>query len=70
MQGQGDDWMLPGGSQSSRDDVAYYQAETQMLTRENQMLKMRIRELGMPLAIRFGSPLTFRQSVSSMMAAP
>ncbi|KAL9024853.1 MAG: hypothetical protein Q9196_006212 [Gyalolechia fulgens] len=45
LQGQGDDWMLSGGSQSSRDDVAYYQAETQMLTRENQMLKMRIREL-------------------------
>lgn len=45
MQGQGEDWILSGGSQSGRDDVAYYQAETQMLTRENQMLKMRIREL-------------------------
>lgn len=33
-------------SQSSRDESAYYQAETQTLTRENQMLRMRIRELG------------------------
>lgn len=46
LQSQGEDWVLSGGSQSGRDDVAYYQAETQMLTRENQMLKMRIRELG------------------------
>jgi len=28
-----------------RDDIAFYQAETQMLVRENQMLRMRIREL-------------------------
>ncbi len=38
-------WLL-GGS-GSRDESAYYQAETQTLTRENQMLRMRIRELGM-----------------------
>ena len=31
---------------SSRDESAFYQAETQTLTRENQMLKLRIRELG------------------------
>lgn len=31
---------------SSRDESAYYQAETAMLTRENQMLRQRIRELG------------------------
>jgi len=30
----------------TRDDAAFYQAETQTLQRENQMLKMRIRELG------------------------
>jgi hypothetical protein len=30
----------------TRDESAFYQAETQMLTRENQMLKARIRELG------------------------
>ncbi|KAL8728785.1 MAG: hypothetical protein Q9166_005163 [cf. Caloplaca sp. 2 TL-2023] len=46
LQTQGEEWLLSGGGQGSRDDVAYYQAETQMLTRENQMLKMRIRELG------------------------
>jgi len=28
-----------------RDESAFYQAETQMLTRENQMLRHRIREL-------------------------
>ncbi|KFH47836.1 hypothetical protein ACRE_013840 [Hapsidospora chrysogenum ATCC 11550] len=35
------DWALSG-----RDESAFYQAETQMLTRENQMLRHRIRELG------------------------
>ncbi|KAK4995896.1 hypothetical protein LTR66_004379 [Elasticomyces elasticus] len=39
--GPGDEWSLGG----SRDESAFYQAETQMLTRENQMLKQRIREL-------------------------
>jgi len=34
------DWALGG-----RDESAFYQAETQMLTRENQMLRHRIREL-------------------------
>lgn len=29
-----------------RDESAFYQAETQMLTRENQMLRHRIRDLG------------------------
>ncbi|TQS32084.1 hypothetical protein Golomagni_07612, partial [Golovinomyces magnicellulatus] len=36
------DWVLGG-----RDESAFYQAETQMLTRENQMLRHRIRDLGM-----------------------
>ncbi|KAF2456182.1 hypothetical protein BDY21DRAFT_386626 [Lineolata rhizophorae] len=36
----------PGGAGRERDESAFYQAETQMLTRENQMLKLRIRELG------------------------
>ncbi|KAL8665744.1 MAG: hypothetical protein Q9202_002054 [Teloschistes flavicans] len=45
LQAHGDDWMLSAGSQSSRDDAAFYQAETLALTRENQMLKLRIREL-------------------------
>jgi hypothetical protein len=34
---------LLGGT---RDDAAFYQAETVNLTRENQLLKFRIRELG------------------------
>jgi hypothetical protein len=38
--------MLPSPA-TSRDESAFYQAETQNLTRENQMLKLRIRELGM-----------------------
>ena len=37
-----EDFLLGG----TRDDAAFYQAETQALTRENQMLKFRIRELG------------------------
>ena len=32
-----------------RDEVAFYQAENQSLTRENQILKQRIRELGKSL---------------------
>lgn len=40
---QRDEWLL------GRDESAFYQAETQMLTRENQMLKARIRELGQSL---------------------
>lgn len=31
---------------SGRDESAFYQAETQSLVRENQMLRHRIRELG------------------------
>lgn len=34
-------WLLGG----SRDEASFYMAETQMLTRENEMLKKRIREL-------------------------
>lgn len=35
------DWVLGG-----RDESAFYQAETQMLVRENQMLRHRVRDLG------------------------
>jgi hypothetical protein len=42
---EGTDMVL--GSSVVRDESAFYQAETQNLTRENQMLKHRIRELGM-----------------------
>lgn len=37
----GEQWALGG-----RDESAFYQAESQMLMRENQMLRHRIRELG------------------------
>lgn len=36
---------LPAGL-AGRDESAFYQAETQMLMRENQMLRHRIRDLG------------------------
>lgn len=39
----GEPWSLSGGG---RDENAFYQAETQMMIRENQMLRQRIRELG------------------------
>jgi hypothetical protein len=41
------DWNL---SHSSRDESAFYQAETSNLARENQMLKFRIRELERQMA--------------------
>ena len=41
--GHGHDEWLSG---TSRDEGAFYQAESHMLQRENQMLKHRIRELG------------------------
>lgn len=44
--------MLPSPA-TGRDESAFYQAETQNLTRENQMLKLRIRELGRLLPMRF-----------------
>ena len=48
LHSESNEWLLSGGGvgQGSRDESAFYQAETQMLTRENMMLKMRIRELG------------------------
>jgi len=46
MFSQNDDFFSGGRSQSLMDENAYYQAETQNLTRENQMLRQRIRELG------------------------
>jgi hypothetical protein len=39
-------WNLEG-----RDESAFYQAETQMMVRENQMLRQRIRELGTSLRV-------------------
>lgn len=36
-----------GPRRSSRDETAFYQAEAAMLNRENQMLRQRVRDLGM-----------------------
>jgi hypothetical protein len=41
ISGEGEPLSLGG-----RDESAFYQAETQMMIRENQMLRQRIRELG------------------------
>jgi len=41
---------------SGRDESAFYQAETQMLVRENQMLKHRIRELGKLMVTHYDVP--------------
>ena len=41
-----EDASVPGSTSTNRDEMAFYQAEAQMLTRENQMLRQRIRELG------------------------
>lgn len=49
--------MLPSPA-TGRDESAFYQAETQNLTRENQMLKLRIRELGNSHVLSFKSMLT------------
>lgn len=48
LQSHGEEWQLSGSGNppGTRDEIAFYQAETQTLTRENQMLRNRIRELG------------------------
>ena len=46
---EGGEWLPGSATATSRDESTFYQAETQMLTRENQMLKLRIRELGMSI---------------------
>ncbi|KAK8160168.1 hypothetical protein BC567DRAFT_234591 [Phyllosticta citribraziliensis] len=60
------DWQL--GAAGNRDESAFYQAETQMLTRENQMLKMRIRELGafcaLTCPIALATDSTYRTSIT------
>lgn len=51
--GNSEDWVLGG-----RDESAFYQAETQMLVRENQMLRHRVRELEKQLTdFGTGSPV-------------
>ncbi|KAF2127663.1 hypothetical protein P153DRAFT_294684 [Dothidotthia symphoricarpi CBS 119687] len=60
--------MLPSSAASAtgRDESAFYQAETQNLTRENQMLKGRIRELERQLLdMNPTSQITHSPAVSS-----
>ncbi|EUC44632.1 hypothetical protein COCMIDRAFT_97618 [Bipolaris oryzae ATCC 44560] len=60
--------MLPSPV-ATRDESAFYQAETQNLTRENQMLKQRIRELERQLAEQNPtSQITHSPSVHSSLA--
>ncbi|KAL2200609.1 hypothetical protein P885DRAFT_57478 [Corynascus similis CBS 632.67] len=58
----GESWALAG-----RDESAFYQAESQMLIRENQMLRHRIREMERQLAELQGNnaPLSHEPSHSS-----
>ncbi|KAG9236187.1 hypothetical protein BJ875DRAFT_239152 [Amylocarpus encephaloides] len=51
-----------------RDECAFYQAETQMLVRENQMLKQRIRELERQVTDSHGpSPATHEPATPSQL---
>lgn len=50
LNAQGDELFYDGPGASGIDSNDYYRAETQNLTRENQMLRQRIRELGMLIA--------------------
>ena len=52
-----EDFLLGG----TRDETAFYQAETQTLTRENQMLKLRIRELERQISEMGGASVTGAQ---------
>ncbi|KAF2193254.1 hypothetical protein K469DRAFT_653196 [Zopfia rhizophila CBS 207.26] len=63
---ESNEWLLGSAAGTTRDESAFYQAETQMLTRENQMLKLRIRELERQLSdLNPTSPLTHSPVTSS-----
>lgn len=51
----------PSSGVSTRDESAFYQAETQMMVRENQMLRQRIRELERQQAERMGEDARVRE---------
>ncbi|WPG97894.1 Hypothetical protein R9X50_00067600 [Acrodontium crateriforme] len=55
------DFILP----ASRDESTFYQAETQTLTRENQMLKQRIRELERQISELGGGGSTLSSHLNS-----
>ncbi|KIW63216.1 hypothetical protein PV04_10080 [Phialophora macrospora] len=55
---------------SFRDETAYYQAETANLTRENQMLRMRIRELERQISDLSPSPRNVPVTPSNLATSP
>ncbi|KPI34718.1 uncharacterized protein AB675_9430 [Cyphellophora attinorum] len=55
---------------SFRDESAFYQAETANLTRENQMLRMRIRDLEKQLAEANTSPANTPSTPSNLVTSP
>lgn len=61
-----EDFLLGG----TRDECAFYQAETHMLTRENQMLKHRIRELERQIAEQGQVPVGSLSPLASSSAGP
>ncbi|CAK4033481.1 Hypothetical predicted protein [Lecanosticta acicola] len=61
-----EDFLLGG----TRDDSAFYQAETQMLTRENQMLKLRIRDLERQISEMGGASSSGPLPHNSPLASP
>ena len=55
---------------SMRDETAYYQAETANLSRENQMLRMRIRELERQISDLSSSPRNTPTTPSNLATSP
>lgn len=67
---ESNEWLLGAPAGTTRDESAFYQAETQMLTRENQMLKLRIRELERQLSdLNPTSPITHTPVFASNLAS-
>ncbi|KAI1914368.1 hypothetical protein LOZ53_000294 [Ophidiomyces ophidiicola] len=69
----GPDWIALGGDGSgrrcSRDESAFYQAETANLTRENQMLRLRIRDLERQICELTASPAHMPVAPSNLMSS-
>jgi len=59
-----------GRRNSFRDESAFYQAETANLTRENQMLRMRIRELEKQISDLSSAPANTPAIPSNLVTSP
>ncbi|KAI9811833.1 MAG: hypothetical protein M1827_005184 [Pycnora praestabilis] len=70
LSGQGEEQAWSLSSSGNRDESAFYQAETQNLTRENQMLRFRIRELERQLSESNTASVAHTPSVVSNLTAP